>query len=816
VPVHRLWWSALLNGLTPPPFFCASLFGGWQPTALRAGAAEEKLTIAEEGTALQSWKGMLASRIAPTSAREIDDYERQMELRQQGKIDDKVFAEIRLRRGVYGQRYDNGQRHDGEETREIVYPRGELLKGPNTRWDAPGMQRIKIPFGGLTAEQMDMLADVAEEYADSILHITTRQDIQLHFVHIDDTPDLHRRLAAVGITTREACGNTVRNVTACPLAGICRDEAFDVSPYSKATAYYLLGHRDTQDFGRKFKIAFSGCSQHACGLVVMHDMGAIACTRIVDGVARRGFQLYVGGGLGAIPYPAKLLDEFVPEQELLPTAQAIARVFARLGEKRNRARARIKFLVAKLGIEEFRRLVSQERKALPHDAKWTDWIASVDNATESALPKPVSVEAITPASGFRQWRQTNVYRQRQPGFVAASVTLPLGDLSAEQMRNLAAICRRYVKDTIRTTVEQNILLRWVHEVDLPALHRDLQAIGLGEPGAQSIVDVTACPGTDTCKLGIASSRGLAATLRQRLAAKSLQYDETLKDLRIKISGCFNSCGQHHLAEIGFYGVGRTVGNYKVPHFRLILGGRWSENGKDFGLSIGAIPSKRIPETVDRLLDLYLREHQFGEHFSACVARIGKKEIKAMLQDLMRVPPHELDPSLYVDWGDAREFTIGDIGVGECAGEVVSLVDFAIAAAENEVFEAQLFLDGGAAGAQRAADKALAAMLTAARGLIQMQNPDIGSDAELVLAEFRRHFYDTQLFFDPFAGGKFARLMFQAFATRAQPPTAELAHRRVEEAQLFIEATHACHARLLEAQNKRRRSAPEPVVAEALS
>jgi len=206
------------------------VFGGWQPAALRAGAAEEKLTIAEEGTALQSWKGMLASRIAPTSAREIDDYERQMELRQQGKIDDKVFAEIRLRRGVYGQRYDNGQRHDGEETREIVYPRRELLKGPSTRWDAPGMQRIKIPFGGLTAEQMDMLADVAEEYADSILHITTRQDIQLHFVHIDDTPDLHRRLAAVGITTREACGNTVRNVTACPLAGICRDEAFDVSP----------------------------------------------------------------------------------------------------------------------------------------------------------------------------------------------------------------------------------------------------------------------------------------------------------------------------------------------------------------------------------------------------------------------------------------------------------------------------------------------------------------------------------------------------------------------------------------------------------
>lgn len=773
-------------------------------------------TKAEERIVSQGWKEMLADRIAPAMAREIDDYERQMELRQQGKIDDKVFAEIRLRRGVYGQRYDNGQRHDGEGAREIGYPRRALLKGPNTQWDAPGMQRIKIPFGGLTTEQMDVLANVAEEYADSILHVTTRQDIQLHFVHIDDTPDLHRRLAAVGITTREACGNTVRNVTACPLAGICRDEVFDVSPSSKATAYYLLGHRDTQDFGRKFKIAFSGCSQHACGLVIMHDMGAIARTRMVDGVTRRGFELYVGGGLGAIPYPAKLLDEFVPEEELLPTAQAIARVFARLGEKRNRARARVKFLLAKLGIEEFRRLVLQERKALPHDTKWTDWITSIDEPTEFPLPMPASGEPVSPGSGFDRWRQTNVYRQRQPGFAAVSVTLPLGDLSAEQMRGLATICRRYVRDTIRTTVDQNIVLRWVHEVDLPALHRDLQAIGLGEAGAQSIVDVTACPGTDTCKLGIASSRGLAAVLRQRLAAKNLQYDETIKNLRIKISGCFNSCGQHHLAEIGFYGVGRTVGNYKVPHFRLILGGRWSENGKDFGLSIGAIPSKRIPETVDRLLDRYLREHRASEGFTAFVTRIGKKEIKAMLQDLMQVPSHELDRSFYVDWGDAREFTIGDIGVGECAGEVVSLADFAIATAENEVFEAQLFLEERTGGARRAVDKALAAMLTAARGLIQMQNPDIGSDPEGVLAEFRERFCDTQLFFDPFVGGKFARLIFQAFEARAQPITPELAHRRVEEAQLFIEATHSCHARLLEAQNKRRRATPEPVLAEAVS
>ncbi len=762
-----------------------------------------------------SWRQVLEDRIDPPLAEEIDQYERQMALRRQGKIDEKVFAEIRLRRGVYGQRYDNGQRHDGIDTREIVYPSGELLKGPNTKWDAPGMQRIKIPFGGLTTQQLQVLADVAEEYSDAVLHVTTRQDFQLHFVHIDDTPDLHRRLAAVGITTREACGNTVRNVTACPLAGICRDEAFDVTPYSKATAYFLLGHRDTQDFGRKFKVAFSGCSQHACGLVFAHDMGAVAKRRVVDGVERRGFALYVGGGLGAIPYQAKLFDEWVPDEELLPLAQAIARVFARLGEKRNRARARIKFLVAKLGIDEFRRLVLEERRSLPADPRWTDWVASVNEVVETPLDRSATTEVVEPAAGFEGWRSTNAYRQRQQGFVAVTVTLPLGDITSHQMRALAVFCQRYVKDTLRTTVEQNILLRWVREDDLPALHRDLCELGLGEPGAQTIVDVTACPGTDTCKLGIASSRGLAAVLRERLAAKSLHYDEAIRDLRIKVSGCFNSCGQHHLAEIGFYGVGRTVGNYKVPHFRLLLGGRWSENAKDFGLSIGAVPSKRVPETVDRLIDRYLRERQNGEHFSRFVGRIGKKEIKAMLQDLMLVPAHDLDPSFYVDWGDAREFSIGDIGVGECAGEVVSLTDFGIAAAENVVFEAQLRLDEG--DIRQASAKALEVMFTAAQALIKMQDPDISDEREAILAQFRERFYDTKLFFDPFAGNKFARMIFRAYEAHSEKPTPESAHRQVEEAQLFIEAAHACHARMLQASRKNRPAPPaDQALAEAVS
>src|SRR5215831_3522261 len=278
-----------------------------------------------------TWKDTLAGRIPSAWGEEIDVFETQIHLRKQGRIEEKLFAETRLRRGVYGQRYDNGQRHDGIEQRALAFPAPELTKGPSTLWNAPGMQRIKIPFGKLSAEQLEVMAELAEEYSDAILHVTTRQDIQLHFVHIDDTPDLMRRLAAVGITTREACGNSVRNVTACPLSGVCRDETFDVTPYARAIMRFLLGHPDTQDFGRKFKVALSGCRQHACGLTTMHDLGLLAVTRTENGVEQRGFEMTVGGGLGAVPYQAKLFDEFVPESEILPLAQAISRVFARLG-----------------------------------------------------------------------------------------------------------------------------------------------------------------------------------------------------------------------------------------------------------------------------------------------------------------------------------------------------------------------------------------------------------------------------------------------------------------------------------------------------
>jgi sulfite reductase (ferredoxin) len=258
-----------------------------------------------------TWKERLKGTIREDWGREIDIYETQIELRKKGKIEEKLFAETRLRRGVYGQRYDNGQRHDGEKTQALAFPCGDLTKGPGTVWDAPGMVRIKIPFGKLSPDQMEVLCDLAEECSDQILHVTTRQDVQLHFVHIEDTPDLMRRLAAVGITTREACGNSVRNVTACPIAGVCHEETFDVAPYANAITFFLLGHDDTQDFGRKFKIAFSGCKHNPCGLTGFHDLGAIAATRTENGVTKRGFEFYVGGGLGSVPYPAALIEEFL-------------------------------------------------------------------------------------------------------------------------------------------------------------------------------------------------------------------------------------------------------------------------------------------------------------------------------------------------------------------------------------------------------------------------------------------------------------------------------------------------------------------------
>jgi len=759
---------------------------------------------------MTSWKTELADVMPAELSREIDIFENQIELKKQAKVEDKLFAETRLRRGVYGQRYDNAQRHDGIAQRELAYPStGTLYKGPETVWDAPGMMRIKIPYGGLSAAQLDVIADLAEEYSDAILHVTTRQDIQLHYVHIDDTPDLMRRLAAVGITTREACGNSVRNVTACPKAGCCQTEQFDVTPYARAMMRFLLGHPDVQDFGRKFKVAFSGCATEACGLTNIHDLGFLARTRTDEaGNVQRGFEIQVGGGLGAVPHYAKVLYEFAGEDEILPVAQAVSRVFAKHGEKKNRGKARLKFLLAKWGIDEFRSRVEQERANLPHDDAWTAYLETLSEYAEQPAREPREAEPRRFDPNELAWESTNVAAQKQTGYSIATVTLPLGDLTSQQARQLTGLARKYVGDNIRTTVEQNMVLRWVPDADLPALYEDLRGIGLGAPGAGTIQDVVACPGTDTCKLGIANARGLAAELQERLAVKYQLLDEAIQGLHIKISGCFNSCGQHHISDLGFYGVSRKIQGTTVPHFRVVLGGQWEENGGAYGLTIGAVPSKRVPEFVDALTDRYLAERDGKEPFHDFVQRIGKRELKKIVDDFATVPSYEEDRTLFSDWRDPREFTISDIGVGECAGEVVSRVEFDLQEAERLYFEAQLYYDEG--DPRKADDTAYAAMLEAARALVRVEDENAGGAPDAVVAEFRSRFYDTGLFQDRYAGGKFAQYLFNRHEEAgSRRYSEEFARYLLEEAQLFIEAAYACHGKLLEQRQQRAASLAIP-------
>ena len=701
------------------------------------------------------WQERLAGKIPETLAREIDIFETEIALRKQGKLDERLFAETRLRRGTYGQRYDNGQRHDGTKVQKVAYPSGDLTKGPSTMWDAPGMQRIKIPFGGLNAAQLETMAELAEEYSDGIAHVTTRQDFQLHYIQIDDTPSLMRRLGAANITTREACGNSVRNVTACPYAGVCPDEAFDVTPFARALAKFLLGHPDCQNFGRKFKPAFSGCAQHACGLTSMHDLGLIAATRNENGEEKRGFAMYVGGGLGAVPYQAKLFDPFIPPEELLPLAQAIARVFGRLGEKKNRARARIKFLIQDLGIEKFRELVLEERKLLPGDPRWTEYLKDIDAHQESPLKKG-GERPLLGTEAFQRWVKVIREGRNRPGtwwlpWRCPSATLPPTSCARLPISRGALREKRFARPWSKISFYAGSARATCRNCT-----RRCKPRAWALPGRKRLSISRVARERIPCKLGISSSRGLAAELRKRLGEKSFAFDQAVENLHIKISGCFNSCGQHHVADLGFYGVSRKIAGYAVPHFQVVLGGEWSHNGGSYGMPVMAIPSKHIPEVVSRLLERYATGRQDGDMFKDFIKRMGKTELKTLLEDLARPPADPADRSIFTDWGDPREYGLGDMGIGECAGEVVSPTEFELAGAEREVFEAQVAWDNN--DFNQAGKLSYQAMLHAATGLIKLELPDVLSDPDGIINEFRVRFYDTQKFFDPFAGGKFAQYL----------------------------------------------------------
>ncbi len=527
----------------------------------------------------------------------------------------------------------------------------------------------------------------------------------------------------------------------------------------------------------------------------MHDLGFTAVTRVVDGQEQRGFRVVVGGGLGAVPRQAKVFDEFMAPEEILPVAQAIARIFGRHGEKKTRSRARLKFLIDKWGIDKFKEEVLAERAKLPEDARWTEYLDGVEQDEEQPLKPPGELPTINGDQRLQHWLKTNIREQRQPGYVTATVALPLGDITPDQLRGLADIVREFTNGTIRTTVEQNFVIRWVSKSDVVKLFEALDAIGLSQPGASNVLDIVACPGTDTCKLGISSSRGLAGELLTRLASKSFELDQAIQDLHIKISGCFNSCGQHHVADIGFYGVSRTLQGYKVPHFQVVLGGQWEENAGSYGLPIVAIPSKRIPDALDRITDLYLRMREKDERFPKFVKRIGKTKIRELLDDLTQDPPsHDSDPEFYADWADPRQYSIGDIGKGECAGEVVTQYEFEMTAAERIVFGAQVHLEDE--NVQQAGQDAYQAMIKAAKALVQIQYDDVTEDdPDEVIDEFKERYYDTELFFDPFAGSKFADYLFDAHEENGRQFTADSAHHLIEEAQLFIEAVHSCYNRI---------------------
>ena len=687
---------------------------------------------------------------------EIETFETELYRFLDGNVPEKVFLEFRLRHGTYGQRQPDVQ-----------------------------MQRIKIPMGILDPAKMKVLADVAEEYADGINHITTRQDFQIHFVNILDCPDLFRRLAEVGITTREACGNTVRNVTGCPRAGVCPDETFDVNPYAEAMTYFLLRHPDAQDFGRKFKIAFSGCGEHHCGLAMMHDIGAIARVREVDGKEELGFEIHVGGGLGAVPHQAKLFDEFVPPEKLLPLGQAIARVFAKHGEKKNRSRARMKFLVAGMGIEKFREEVLAELERLPDDPRHTDYLERINDLKEAPLKKGSSLdlEDASLSAAFRTWHRGNVRAQRQDGYSMVTVFLPLGDITSAQFRSLANVVAKYTQGTVRTTVAQNFLVRWVSNADLPALHADLEAIDLAAPMADTIGDLTACPGTDSCKLGIASSRGLAGVLHREFAAQANNGNGGVRqDISIKMSGCYNSCGQHHVANIGFFGSSKRKSGRVAPVFQVILGGTTENNAGAYGLPAAKVAAHHAPAVVRKLTALFDGERQAEENFSQCMERLGKVRIREELAEFGEIGDNEAD---YHDNRQPWDY-VKHVEAGECAGEVVTQAEFLLEDAERMVFDAELHLDAGRTG--DAAATSFKAMQSAADALLNNDGLLL-SDQYDTPAEFRTRFKETGLFF-PGVADYFLRAAGEDLTALDAERTRQL----VEEANLFTEEAHVVYGR----------------------
>jgi sulfite reductase beta subunit-like hemoprotein len=564
---------------------------------------------------------------------EIVRFEEKAEQLQSGAITAEQFRPFRLKHGTYGQRQPGFQ-----------------------------MLRVKIAAGVLKPAQLRVLADIADEYSTGRGHLTTRENIQFHFVKLENVGATMRLLADAGLTTREACGNTVRNVTACPVAGICPGEAFDVTPYALGVSRYLLRHPDFHDLPRKFKIAFSGCENDGdCAVAGIHDVGLIAQIRGNNGTSRRGFKVLVGGGLGSLPTEAAVLTDFLPEEELLPTIEAILRVFTETGNRKNKLMARLKFVLRAKGIEEFRRLVAEKRKVSQVPAEVFTVPTPIKPSLVTIAPMPLSSSASSPQNDpeYDRWAEHNLMFQRQAGYGGVWLKLSAGTFHSKQMRGLADVLEKNELSGVRIAVNQDLVIPWVPFDRVRAIYDELGALDLATPGARTISDVTGCPGATTCNLGITRSLTLAEVLSRELNGYT---DPEIQKLRIKISGCPNSCGHHHIADIGFYGNVRKVGEQQAPYYQLLLGGKVNADGVRFARQIMAVPARPIPAIIRELLAFYQADRQRAEAFSAWVSRTPDKAIKERLLPLAEVNATTED--IFVDWGDTETYSL-KLGRGEC-------------------------------------------------------------------------------------------------------------------------------------------------------
>jgi len=588
----------------------------------------------------------------PIVQKDIIDLERKIALFRDGKIDDERFRSLRLARGVYGQRQEGVQ-----------------------------MIRIKLPFGKVSSEQLHRISDVSDEYSRGRLHITTRQDIQIHYVSLDRTPELWAELEKSDITLREACGNTVRNITASENAGIDVDEPFDVSPYAYALFQFFLRNPVCQEMGRKFKMSFSS-SDKDTALSYLHDLGFIP--KIVNG--ERGFKVMLGGGLGSQPHHAELLSEFIPVNQIIPTTEGVLRIFDRFGERNKRLKARMKFLIKDLGRDAFLKLVEEEKKALSYQ---TVEIDTADFDAPIAAPLLVATKiVIDDVVAFEAWKKSNVIQQKQAGYVAIGIKVSLGDFYTDKARLLADLIKNYGANELRFTLRQDILIRHIKEENLAFFYQELAKLDFVSLGYNSTADITACPGTDTCNLGIASSTGIATELERVLASEYPKYNDN-NEITIKISGCMNACGQHNMAEIGFQGMSINSGKLVAPALQVLLGGGNLGNGEGrFSDKVIKIPSRRGPDALRFILNDF-EANANGVKFLDYYDAKGEKYFFDLLTPLANIT--NLTEADFVDWGNADNY-VKAIGVGECAGVVIDLVTTLIFEAKDKMTFAQEAFD----------------------------------------------------------------------------------------------------------------------------